>query len=213
MRYLLPAAVTAAIVLGVSTAGAQSPTRDRPERVPSQIALHLSAHEVLSGRALRIEGRVHPGGRHRVKLMIRGPRAATLTISTKPSGRILRRFQPQKIGAYEIRAYDLHDQRNRASVSPIRNLTAFHRTVASYYGPGLYGATLACGGILRPDTLGVANKTLPCGTKVSLRYHARSITVTVIDRGPYVAGREFDLTAATKTRLGFPGLGSLLSSR
>jgi len=72
---------------------------------------------------------------------------------------------------------------------------------------------LPCGGTLQPGTLGVANKTLPCGTEVKLRYHGRSVTVPVVDRGPYVAGRAFDLTAATKARLGFPDVGVLLSSR
>src|SRR4051812_44608736 len=40
--------------------------------------------------------------------------------------------------------------------------------VASWYGPGLYGGHLACGGTLTPQTAGVANKTLGCGTKVRL---------------------------------------------
>ena len=64
-----------------------------------------------------------------------------------------------------------------------------------------------------PGTLGVAHKTLPCGTKVKLRYHGRSVTVPVIDRGPYVAGRDYDLTEATKERLGFPGVGTVLANR
>ena len=59
----------------------------------------------------------------------------------------------------------------------------------------------------------MAHKTLPCGTKVTLRYRGRSVTVRVIDRGPYVAGRDYDLTAATKQRLRFPDLGVLLASR
>ena len=55
--------------------------------------------------------------------------------------------------------------------------------------------------------MGVANKTLPCGTLVTLRYDGRTVRVAVIDRGPYVAGREFDLTEATKQALGFGGVG------
>ncbi len=58
--------------------------------------------------------------------------------------------------------------------------------------------------------MGVAHKTLPCGTKVKLRYHGRSVTVPVIDRGPYVAGRDYDLTEAVKEKLGFPGVGTVL---
>jgi rare lipoprotein A (peptidoglycan hydrolase) len=61
--------------------------------------------------------------------------------------------------------------------------------------------------------MGVAHKTLPCGTMVKLRYHGRSATVPVIDRGPYVAGRDYDLTWALKLKLGFPGVGTVLASR
>src|ERR1700689_909767 len=77
---------------------------------------------------------------------------------------------------------------------------AFHPAEASWYGGG---GSLACGGTLTSSTLGVANKTLPCGTWIVLRYHGRSVQVQVIDRGPFVAGREFDLTEATKRALGF----------
>jgi rare lipoprotein A (peptidoglycan hydrolase) len=72
-----------------------------------------------------------------------------------------------------------------------------------------YGHGVACGGILRPPTLGVANKTLPCGTEVTFRYGGRAIRVPVIDRGPYIPGREWDLTGATAEALHFPGLGPI----
>ena len=52
----------------------------------------------------------------------------------------------------------------------------YRPAMASYYGPGLYGSALACGGRLSPSKLGVANKTLPCGTRVTLRYRGRSVT-------------------------------------
>ena len=71
----------------------------------------------------------------------------------------------------------------------------------------------ACGRTLSSGTVGVANKTLPCGTKVTVRYRGRSVRVPVVDRGPYVAGREFDLTSATKQRLGFQGHGYVLTTR
>ncbi len=72
---------------------------------------------------------------------------------------------------------------------------------------------MACGGTLMPGTQGVAHKTLPCGTRVTLRYHGHTVTVPVVDRGPYVAGRDFDLTTATRDRLHFPGVGTVLASR
>jgi hypothetical protein len=73
---------------------------------------------------------------------------------------------------------------------------------ATWYGPGLYGNDLACGGRLTHHTLGVAHKRLPCGTKVALRYQGRTIVVPVIDRGPYSRGVDYDLTEATARKLG-----------
>jgi rare lipoprotein A (peptidoglycan hydrolase) len=72
-----------------------------------------------------------------------------------------------------------------------------------------YGLGLACGGVLGRHQLGVAHKTAPCGTLITFTYSGRSLTVPVIDRGPYVAGREWDLTGATAAALGFPGLGRI----
>jgi len=83
----------------------------------------------------------------------------------------------------------------------------WYTSIASFYD--LFGNGVACGGILHPWTLGVANKTLPCGTRVIFQYGSRAIEVRVIDRGPYIAGREWDLTAATAVALHFPGLGPI----
>jgi rare lipoprotein A (peptidoglycan hydrolase) len=86
----------------------------------------------------------------------------------------------------------------------------FHRVLASWYGPG--GRT-ACGEELTSKTLGVANKTLPCGTLVTFRYRHRTLRVPVIDRGPFVAGRDYDLTYATKRKLHAGDLTELWASR
>ena len=80
-------------------------------------------------------------------------------------------------------------------------------SIASVYTD--YGQGVACGGILQVPELGVANKTLPCGTEVTFRYGDRAVRVPVIDRGPYIAGREWDLTGATAEALKFPGLGPI----
>ena len=82
--------------------------------------------------------------------------------------------------------------------------------IASWYGPG--GVT-ACGEELTASTLGVANRTLPCGTIVTLRLGERTVNVPVIDRGPYVEGRTYDLTYATKQALGAAGIQELWASR
>lgn len=83
----------------------------------------------------------------------------------------------------------------------------YFTSIASVYTD--YGKPVACGGILHVPELGVANKTLPCGTEVIFVYGSRAIRVPVIDRGPYIAGREWDLTGATAEALGFPGLGPI----
>jgi len=67
----------------------------------------------------------------------------------------------------------------------------------SWYGPGFYGNNGACGlvpGGIQKDTVGVAHKTLPCGTRVAFRYQGKTVIARVIDRGPYVAGRQWDMT-------------------
>ena len=85
----------------------------------------------------------------------------------------------------------------------------FRYAGASWYGPGLWGNKTACGATLRPGTLGVAHKTLPCGTTIKLAYHGHALVTRVIDRGPYIKGRAFDLTQAASEALGFDGVGRL----
>jgi rare lipoprotein A (peptidoglycan hydrolase) len=78
---------------------------------------------------------------------------------------------------------------------------------ASWYGPGLYGNSTACGQRLRPSTLGVAHKTLPCGTIVKFKHRGHVLVTRVIDRGPYIAGRSWDLTEAASEALDFESVG------
>jgi rare lipoprotein A (peptidoglycan hydrolase) len=73
----------------------------------------------------------------------------------------------------------------------------------SWYGPGFYGNRTACGLAYTKTIMGVAHRTLPCGTMVSFRNpkNGLQVTVPVIDRGPYVAGRNWDLSGAACTAL------------
>jgi len=215
MRYLLPAVATAAALALCATpvAAAAKPHHQQPKRVQSHVSLHLSSHAALGGKRVVIEGRVRPAASRRVKLVLRGPDGEVVRAATAARGSFRTHVSPDLAGNYAVRAYVAHGARTRAGVSPARRLTAYRQAGASYYGPGLYGNGVACGGTLMPGTLGVANKTLPCGTKVKLRYRGRTVTVPVIDRGPYVAGRDYDLTTATKLRLGFPGVGTVLANR
>jgi hypothetical protein len=71
----------------------------------------------------------------------------------------------------------------------------------SWYGPGFYGNGTACGQKLTKELVGVAHRTLPCGTMVTFRYNGKSVSAPVIDRGPYVGGRTWDLSKGLCTLL------------
>jgi rare lipoprotein A len=87
--------------------------------------------------------------------------------------------------------------------------TAFKIAGATWYGPGFYGHRTACGQTLRPGTLGVAHRSLPCGTAVKFVYEGRQIVTRVIDRGPYAKGVAWDLTNGVREALGFEGSGQI----
>ena len=67
----------------------------------------------------------------------------------------------------------------------------------SWYGPGLYGNGTACGQKLTKRLVGVAHRTLPCGTLIEFRNpeNGRVVMAAVVDRGPFVRGRSWDLAA------------------
>jgi rare lipoprotein A len=162
---------------------------------------------VVAGRRASVAGRTRPGIAGRPALLQRraGDRWVTVARATTRAGGVFRLvFRPRKPASSRLRL--IVDAKRRE----IGRLNVYRRTSVSWYGPGLYGNKLSCGGRLTPGTLGVAHKTLPCGTRVTLRHGNRVVRVPVVDRGPYVGGREFDLTAATRARLGFGGVGSVL---
>lgn len=111
----------------------------------------------------------------------------------------------------------------RASVRSVSSVTRTHRiragksssrggwrsARASWYGPGFYGNTMAGGGKLRRDSMVVAHRSLPFGTRVLISYHGREVTAVVRDRGPFVGGRTFDLGPGIARALGFGGVGTI----
>jgi rare lipoprotein A len=67
--------------------------------------------------------------------------------------------------------------------------------IATWFGPGFYGQKTACGQTMSPVIVGVASRTLPCGTLVLVNYKGHRLTIPVIDRGPYANnGATWDLT-------------------
>jgi rare lipoprotein A (peptidoglycan hydrolase) len=73
--------------------------------------------------------------------------------------------------------------------------------IATWFGPGFYGKLTACGQTLIPGVVGVANRTLPCGTLVKVTFKGHSLTVPVLDRGPYSHGADWDLTSGAAEAL------------
>ena len=82
--------------------------------------------------------------------------------------------------------------------------------IASRYGgdDGLCGGPIASGGRLDCRALHAAHKTLRFGTmvRVTNMHNRRSVTVKIVDRGPFVRGRIIDVTPAAAHALGFSGL-------
>jgi rare lipoprotein A len=73
--------------------------------------------------------------------------------------------------------------------------------VASWYGEAFRDRTTACGEPYDPDAITAAHRTLPCWARVRVEHGDRSVVVTITDRGPYVDGRELDLSRAAFERL------------
>jgi len=209
------------IAAGAHTALAQTETsQSTPEpsartAQDARIGVRHRKLNVRAGKRTAVIGTVAPG--------VKG---ITVSLQVKRGGRWkpIDRDRTDAAGRYRLRERLRRTGSSKArvrvaggpGVAPgkrvLGRLNVYRYAYASWYGPGLYGNRLGCGGTLGPGTLGVAHKTLPCGTKVTLRRGRRSVRVPVVDRGPYAGGREYDLTAATAQRLGFHGHGPILTT-
>jgi rare lipoprotein A (peptidoglycan hydrolase) len=121
------------------------------------------------------------------------------------AGNFAAAWRADHIGIFSIRALPAgSDPQARASdASSALRITVYKSAVATWYGPGFYGRRTACGVRMTRELLGVAHRGLPCGTKVALYYRGRTITVPVVDRGPFARRvAAYDLTAATARALG-----------
>lgn len=167
---------------------------------------------VKLGDKLGIRGVVKPRGVRRIKIVVVGA-GETIRTTTRKHGGFAASWRPRSSGTYRVRVFSAGNSAAIGDESRRFRVYGLRPSGASYYGPGLYGNGIACGGTLTPSTIGVAHKTLPCGTKVTIRYHGHTVVAPVIDRGPYVAGRDYDLTEATRNRLGFGGVGTIWTNK
>jgi hypothetical protein len=136
--------------------------------------------------------------------------APTAHAQIAPDGSFAVVWRANHIGRFAIRAVvGASTSPRAAAASPALTVTVYRLAFATQYGPGFYRQKTACGKVLRPRTLGVASRTLRCGMPVAIYYKGRTITVPVIDRGPYANGADWDLTAATARALGIAGSATI----
>jgi len=76
-----------------------------------------------------------------------------------------------------------------------------HTCIASWYGEKYRGRLTASGSIFNPEELVAAHKTLPFGTRLLVENGPNNVFVTITDRGPFIRGRELDLSRAAFERL------------
>jgi rare lipoprotein A len=195
---------------------AEAPPAPPLAKAASTISVRSVRRTVIAGKRVVVRGALRPAGSGRaVALQIGGRRRGWTTVDhdrTDGHGRYVLAWRADRTGTKRVRVHFGGTRELGSAHEAAGTARIYRRALASWYGPGFYGGHLACGGILTPRTLGVAHKTLPCGTKVTLHYRGRTVRVRVIDRGPYVGAREFDLTAATKQRLGFGSTGIVLTT-
>lgn len=152
-------------------------------------------------------------------------RAVSLSLPAGSPATTIPQLDPAQRSANRLGRDSTFEERGQGSsvptrprvVQPAPNAGVVHKNVwhfdpnISWYGPGFIGHHTACGQLLTRTLIGVAHRTLPCGTLVTFRNPAngRQVTAPVVDRGPYVAGRTWDMTRGLCTALGHCYTGSI----
>ena len=75
--------------------------------------------------------------------------------------------------------------------------------IVSYYGPGFAGRPMANGQRFDPQSMVCAHKYFKFGTKLEVKNPrtGKSVLVVVKDRGPYVHGRDLDLSQGAFSKI------------
>jgi rare lipoprotein A len=186
-----------------------APSPPAPVTVAAKLATAPGPISTLTGHSLKLGGTLLPrraGAVVRLQTRARGRWRTVAVARTRPSGRFLLRHVARGSRRQTFRVSFAGDGGNAAVSSPGRTLVSLHPVVASWYQDG---GNTACG---FHAGNGVASPYLPCGTKVTFAYHGRTVTAVVDDRGPFVAGRQFDLNQNTAAALGFNGVDTVWSS-
>ena len=153
----------------------------------------------------RFRGTVPGGAGQTIVIQVQSPdgmwaTAAKSTVAADDT--YVARWRSAHIGRFQARAVLAGATAAAAGTPPVITVTVHHPTTATWYGPGFYGKKTACGIVLTHQTVGVAHRSLPCGTQVSILYDGHTLVVPVIDRGPFANGADWDLTQAAAQALG-----------
>jgi hypothetical protein len=191
---------------------AASASSSSPQRVAVAAGVHIRSRAIneLGPRPIDVRGMLLSRvGRRRIVLEgDRSGRWVTLSVGrTDSRGWFNLRYRPHGPGDERLRVHFAGDSRNAAVTRPAGRLTVYEPSVASWYYDG---GTTGCG---FHAYYGVANVSLPCGTRVRFFYGGRTVDAVVDDRGPYVGGRTWDLNENTAAALGFGGVDTVWASR
>lgn len=110
------------------------------------------------------------------------------------------------VGSLALASRSGSESRDPSLPEPVTVAGGWYQALA---GPSSRNATrkrTACGQRVGPGSLGVGNPVLPCRAKIFIAYGDKEVLTQVLDRGPEVPGREFDLTPALADRLGIHGV-------
>jgi rare lipoprotein A (peptidoglycan hydrolase) len=110
-----------------------------------------------------------------------------------------------KVVPYTDRTYLVSEFHPRS----FRSTGVTYNAVCSWYGPGFDGRKTGSGQTYNPNDFTCASRNLPFGTWLALSRGNKRIVVVVNDRGPYISGRDLDLSAAAARALGFWGVESV----
>jgi rare lipoprotein A len=206
-RIVLFVAALAAVIPASALAQAPSGGAESPAAAPPPPFALSGGGSALVGGKVRFRGSVQErlAGRT-VVVQYLDPATSAWTrqarTTVRSDGSFVARWRARETGQFQLRAV-VRGGASSAAVSPELALTVFRGAVATWYGPGFYGNMTACGIELTPDLVGVAHRSLPCGTNVAVHYGSRTLVLPVVDRGPFGSEARWDLTEAAAQQLGF----------
>ncbi len=200
-------------MLSIAATGAVAPETGSAAKGPQASAsdgsldVRTRTRHIRAGEKTRVRGQDAPGKFVRFQTRTRGGWSTLERVRAHADGHFVVRARPETAMSAKTRVL------SAGRTEKVGRLNVYRPALASWYGPGLYGNALGCGGTLQYGTIGVAHKYLPCGTKLTLKHGSHTVQARVIDRGPYSGAREYDLTQATAQKLHFSGVGVVLTTR